>query len=313
MARRLPPLTALRAFEAAGRLLSFTRAADELNVTQAAVSHQIKTLEDQLGVALFKRVHRGLLLTDDGQALLQPMTRALDVMADAISTMNNRRRSDQINLSTLDSLAASWLLPRLLRFRMAHPSVDIRVSTSERLIDLATDGFDLGIRYGRGTWPRVDARRLMTEEMFPVCAPHLIDGVPPLRDPCDLAHFTLLHDDMTEDWTMWLEAAGVSDIDVTRGLAFTHSNLVTQAARDGAGVALGRSVLVQEDLNAGRLVRPFPLRLPAFHSYWIVTPKGVEPRSEVREFIDWLIAEAQSRHKTGSDDALADCHSRVAL
>ena len=313
MARRLPALTALRAFEAAGRLLSFTRAAKELHVTQAAVSHQIKTLEDQLGVALFKRVHRGLLLTDAGQALLQPMTRAFDTMADAVEGLNAKRRSDQITLSTLDSLAATWLLPRLLRFRMDYPNVDIRVSTSERLIDLASDGFDLAIRYGRGKWPRVESRRLMTEEIFPVCAPALLEGDPPLREPCDLAKFTLLHDDMTEDWTMWLEAAGVGDIDVARGLAFTHSNLVTQAARDGAGVALGRSVLVQEDLNAGRLVRPFALGLPAFHAYWIVTPKGIEPRREVRSFIDWLIAEAQSRHRAGPHAALADCHNRAAV
>jgi LysR family glycine cleavage system transcriptional activator len=310
--RRLPALTALRAFEAAGRVLSFTRAADELNVTQAAVSHQIKTLEDQLGVALFKRVHRGLLLTDAGQALLQPMTRAFDIMAEAVDDLNTRRRSDQINLSTLDSLAASWLLPRLLRFRLSHPDVDIRVSTSERLIDLAADGFDLGIRYGPGTWPRVDAVRLMTEEMFPVCAPALLNGDAPLRTPADLAHVTLLHDDMTEDWTMWLDAAGVSDIDVTRGLAFTHSNLVTQAAKDGAGVALGRSVLVQEDLDAGRLVQPFDLRLPAFHAYWIVTPKGATPRKEVRAFIDWLMEEAGTG-PAPSDSALAADTDRGAI
>ena len=299
VARRLPPLTALRAFEAAGRLLSFTRAADELSVTQAAVSHQIKTLEDAIGVTLFRRVHRGLLLTDAGQALLPAMTEALDTMAGAIEGLSRRRRPEQIAVTTMDSFASSWLLPRLLRFRKERPDLDVSISTYDGLVDLAADGFDLGIRYGRGNWKRVQAKRFMTEEIFPVCAPCLLEDGPPLNEPCDLGNFSLLHDDMTEDWCMWLEAAGVGDIDVTRGMAFTHSNLVIQAAREGAGIALGRSVLVQGDLDAGRLIRPFALSLPAFHGYWLVTQPNAEPRRELRAFIDWLNGEAEA-HLTGS-------------
>jgi len=292
MSRRLPPLTALRAFEAAGRLLSFTRAADELNVTQAAVSHQIKTLEEAIGATLFRRVHRGLLLTDTGQALLPAMTQALDTMAEAFDGLSRRSRPNQIAVTTMDSFASSWLLPRLLRFRKERPDLDVSISTYDGLVDLAADGFDLGIRYGRGDWKRVTAQRFMTEEIFPVCAPSLLEEGKPLNEPCDLGHFSLLHDDMTQDWNMWLQAAGVGDIDVSRGMAFTHSNLVIQAAREGAGVALGRSVLVQGDLDEGRLVRPFDLSLPAYYGYWLVTPPNIKPRRELKAFIEWLNAEA---------------------
>ncbi|MHC8508199.1 MAG: transcriptional regulator GcvA [Rhodospirillales bacterium] len=292
MPRRLPPLTALRAFEAAARLLSFTRAADELHVTQAAVSHQVKALEDHLGTALFRRVHRGLLLTDAGQTLLPHMTEALDIISAAVESLNRRRRTHQINITTLDSLTASWLMPRLVRFRMNHPGIDINISTYDGLTDLQAEGFDLGIRYGDGAWRRVDARPLMTEEIFPVCAPKLLENSPALKAPSDLRRFTLLHDEGTEGWKAWLNAAGVNDIDVAHGLTFTHSNLVFQAAREGAGIALGRSVLVQDDLDAGRLARPLAFATPARRAYWMVTPKGVETRKDVRTLMDWLAAEA---------------------
>ncbi|MSO93967.1 MAG: transcriptional regulator GcvA [Rhodospirillales bacterium] len=295
MARDLPPLNALKAFEAAARQLSFTRAAAELHVTQAAVSHQIKALEDRLGIPLFRRLNRNLLLTDAGQALLPAVSDALDRLAAAVARVRSRDVSGVLTVSTLDSFAGTWLVRKLGRFRDIQPEIDVRITTSDHQVDFAREDVDMAIRYGRGPWPGLYVERLMTEEVFPVCSPALLKKGPPLKEPADLRHYTLLHDDLKEDWRMWLAHAGVSDIDPTRGHGFHRSNLVIQAAVAGAGVALGRSVLVADELASGQLVKPFALSLPAEFAYYLVCPFQSAERPKVRAFSDWLLAEARDQ------------------
>ncbi len=299
MSRPLPPLNALRAFDAAAHHLSFTRAAEELFVTHGAVSRQIRALEEWLGVPLFRREHRGVVLTAAGQAYAQVVREAFDGLAEATARLRDRERTGTLAVTTLDSFAAKWLVPRLARFRAAHPDIDVRLSSSDDVVDLVREGFDLGIRYGRGEYPGLEAERLMTEDLFPVCSPALC-AEKPLDEPADLRHHTLIHDDMRQDWRMWLMAAGLEDIDPTRGPAYVHSHLVILAAIQGEGVALGRGALVADDLAAGRLVKPFDISLPADFAYYVVYPPGALARPKVRTFRDWLMAEAE-RDRTGGD------------
>ena len=294
MSRRLPSLNGLKAFEAAARHLSFTRAAAELNVTQAAVSHQVKALEERLGLALFRRLNRALLLTDEGQALLPPLSEALDRMALAVDGLARREETGVLTVSTLDSFAAGWLVRRLRRFRALYPDIEIRIATSNHLVDFTRDDVDIAVRYGRGEWPGLDSVRLMTEKIFPVCSPALLADGPPLEKPQDLCFHTLLHEEMLEDWRMWLLAAGVGDVDPTRGPWYTQANLVILAAMAGEGVALGRSVLVADDLAAGRLVKPFDVSLPAEYAYYVVHPEAAAGRPKVCAFRDWLLEEASA-------------------
>ena len=295
MARRLPPLNALKAFEAAGRYLSFTRAAAELNVTQAAVSHQIKGLEERLGVPLFRRVNRGLLLTDEGQTLLAPLSEALDNIAGALARLRSGEASGVLTISVLPSFAAKWLVPRLGSFREIHPDIDVRLSTTYDLADFVGDEVDIAVRYGRGSWPGLEVVNLMSEDIFPVCGPALLEGPDPLRRPDDLGRHTLLHDSIHEeemDWPTWLKAAGVSSVDPSRGPSFFDSSMVLQAAIAGEGVALGRSVLVADDLAAGRLVKPFEGSRPAGYAYYVVYPAAYAERPKIKAFREWLLNEA---------------------
>jgi LysR family transcriptional regulator, glycine cleavage system transcriptional activator len=291
MARRLPPLNALRAFEAAARHLSFTRAAQELNVTQAAISHQVKSLETHLGFALFRRLNRSLLLTDAGQSLFPPVGDALDGIDQAVRRLDTGDAAGVLTVSCLHSFAATWLVPRLVRFRDRHPEIDIRIATSDEVSDFVTDDVDIAIRYGPGDWPGLHVTRLMGEALFPVCSPALLKGGPPLEQPADLRHYTLLHDDMREDWSKWLLAARVDDVDAKGGAAYSHSNLLVQAAVSGAGVILGRSVLVADALADGSLVRPFDISLPANYAYYVVAPEATVERPKVAAFRGWLLDE----------------------
>jgi LysR family transcriptional regulator, glycine cleavage system transcriptional activator len=299
VSRRLPPLNSLKAFEAAARHLSFTRAAGELNVTQAAISHQIKGLEDRLGVQLFRRLNRTLLLTDEGQSLLSPVSEALDILAGAVDRLARQEQAGVLTLSTLDSIAASWLVPRIGKFRVLHPDIDVRISSTDNVIDFSSDGIDMGLRYGRGKYPGLECVLLMTESLFPVVSPLLLEKIGPLEKPSDLARFPLLHDDMRDDWAAWTEAAGVPEIDVSRGPAFSHSNHIQLAAVAGEGVALGRSIMVVDNLSTGLLQKPFDIELKAQLAYYAVYPKASAGRPKVVAFRDWLIdeaAETQSRY-----------------
>jgi LysR family glycine cleavage system transcriptional activator len=290
MARQLPPLNALRAFEAAARHLSFTRAADELNVTQAAVSHQIKALEERLNVTLFRRVGRNILLTDVAQGYLPAVRDAFDRLALATRQVTRQDRGGVLNASVLPSFAAKWLLPRLVSFRTAHPEIDLRVSTSNLVIDFVRDDFDIAIRMGDGRWPGLRTDLILTESFFPVCSPLLIERSPPLAKPEDLAGHTLLHDDDGALWLEWLTMVGARDVDWRRGPGFTDSSLVIQAAVEGQGVALARGALASHDLTNGRLVRPFAQSIPNARAYYLVCPEATADRPKIAVFRQWLTA-----------------------
>jgi len=292
MSRRLPPLNALRAFEASARHLSFTRAAEELFVTQAAVSHQIKALEDWLGFKLFHRMGRGLRLSEEGQDYLPVLRDAFDDIENATARLMRAESEQRLTMSTTDSFAAGWLVQRLKRFRAKHPDIDIRVTTTDTPVDFARSDVELSIRYGTGPWPGTETIPLFTEEIFPVCSPRLVAGAQPLREPKDLRHHTLLHDDMPVTWGNWLKAVGIEDIDAERGPSYMRSNFVIQAAIDGEGVALGRSRLVERELEEGRLVKPFALSLPSNFSYFVVYPLASKDRPKIVAFRDWLLDEA---------------------
>jgi LysR family glycine cleavage system transcriptional activator len=296
MRRRLPPLNALPSFEAAARHLSFSRAADELHVTHGAVSRAVRHLEDHLGVQLMIRATRSVRLTPIGAAFAAEIRGVLEHLAAATSAATGQT-SGIVNVSTIDSFAARWLMPRLSRFRRAHGDIDVRVAMSERLADFVSDGIDIAIRCGGGQYPGLTAELLMTEDHFPVCSPKLLRGRHPLRTPADLARHTLLHDVFTVDWAIWLRSAGINKVDPHRGPTFLSSIHAIQAAIQGEGVVLGRSALVGDDLAAGRLVRPFELSLPAGFAYYVVYPPSALKRPNVKAFRDWLIAEVRSRIK----------------
>jgi len=298
MTRRLPSLNALRAFEAAARQLSFTKAAAELHVTQAAISHQVKALEADLGQPLFRRYNRRLMLTEAGQSYLPELSDAFDTLERATQRLQRHRDSGQVRITVIPSFAAKWLMPRLPRFRAQHPDIDVLLSASDVLVDLAREDFHMGLRFGGGSYPGLKATRLMGDKIFPVCSPRLLAGPKPLRRIADLAQHTLLHDDMARidssanDWASWLRFAGATDIDTGRGPAFSHSSLALAAAIDGQGVALGRISLVEDDFAAGLLVCPFGPVMTSPIAYFAVLAPFAEDRPRVRLFHDWLVAEA---------------------
>lgn len=294
MVSRLPPLNTLRAFEAAARHMSFTKAADELFVTQAAVSHQIKTLEDALGVKLFKRLNRALLLTEEGQTFIPPVRQALDLLMQGVNKISQVEATGALNVTTLPSFAAGWLVPRLDRFRKAHPEIDVRLTAGAQLVDFAREDVDVAVRYGRGKYADLISERFMEEEIFPVCSPKLLEeGDHPLRTLEDLRYHTLLHDDMPTGWAEWLDKAGIKGVNASHGPYFDMSALVIQAAVQGQGVALGRSTLSANAIEAGVLVKPFDVTIPIDFAYYIVCPPEYYNRPKVKAFREWLFEEAE--------------------
>jgi LysR family glycine cleavage system transcriptional activator len=294
MSRRLPPLNALRAFEAAARRLSFTRAAQELAVTQGAISHQVKALEARLGLRLFHRRHQGLELTAAGQAYLPIVRDAFDRLALGTEHLLAAQVVNRLTLSVSPNFASKWLVPRLGRFAERHGEIDLRVSATIHHVDFALEEVDMAIRHGHGEWPDLHVVRLCREELFPVCSPRLLDGSHPLRDPGDLRHHTLLHLDDRQDWLKWLKAAGAEGVDLSRGAVFNQASMAIEAAVDGQGVALARTALAALDLLAGRLVRPFALGLAVEYAYYLVCPKASARRPAIRKMQKWLLAEAEA-------------------
>lgn len=293
--RKLPPLKALRAFEAAANRESFSAGADELNVTQAAVSHQIRALEEWFGFPLFRRDGRAVHLTDDGRQLFRATRTAFDTIAGETARLLDRGQIHTVTVTTLQSFAATWLVPHLRRFRRLHPDIDVRVTTREEVIDLTRSDIDLAIRYGLGEWPGLHVERLMGEDLFPVCSPELAAGPPGLRALEDLRHHTLIHDDYPVGWEAWLRTVGApTDIDVSRGPLYDTTSLVVDAAVAGDGVALGRSALVEDALASGRLVRPLDITLPGTFAYYFVCNPDALERQAVRQFHDWLVDEIAS-------------------
>ncbi|WP_035669585.1 transcriptional regulator GcvA [Bradyrhizobium liaoningense] len=298
MTARLPSLNGLRAFEAAARHLSFTLAASELNVTQTAISHQIRRLEEELGIRLFIRQNRALALTPEARDYLPGVRAAFNDLRLATDRLLRKEDDKVLTVSTLASLAAKWLLPRLTDFQEQHPGIDVRITTSTSLVDFQRDNVDAAIRYGRGQWPGVRADWLMADELFPVCSPSLLRGDKPLRQPEDLRNHPLLHTSNanSDDWRLWLTAAGLpADIARHPGITFDMIFMTIQAAIDGIGVAMGRTSYVQDDIAKGRLVVPFKIALPADAGFYLVAPEGRREVPKLASFRQWLIAATQNK------------------
>lgn len=298
MTARLPSLNGLRAFEAAARHLSFTLAASELNVTQTAISHQIRRLEQELGIRLFIRQNRALALTPEARDYLPGVRAAFNDLRLATDRLLRKEDDKVLTVSTLASLAAKWLLPRLTDFQEQHPGIDVRITTSTGLVDFQRDNVDAAIRYGRGQWPGLRADWLMADELFPVCSPSLLRGDKPLRRPEDLRNHALLHTSNanSDDWRLWLTAAGLpADIARQPGITFDMIFMTIQAAIDGIGVAMGRTSYVQDDIAKGRLVVPFKIALPADAGFYLVAPEGRREAPKLTAFRQWVVAAAQNK------------------
>ncbi|WP_321490847.1 transcriptional regulator GcvA [uncultured Hyphomonas sp.] len=303
---RLPPLNALRAFEAAARRLSFTQAADELNVTPGAISQQIRQLEDYAGTPLFKRTGRSVLLTDAAQASLPLVREAFERISEAGRIMQSPARKGRVMVSCAPSFAAKWLAPRLDKFHQQHGGIEAWISADTGLTDFTTADADFAIRYGRGSYDGLKSEKLLDETVLPVCSPAMLDGPDAIRRPEDLKNHTLLHDESTEvdpscpDWGSWLRARKVDGVDASRGPRFNQAILVIEAAAAGRGVALAKQAIAASDLASGRLVAPFADGSTSIDfGYWLVWPKGRHLSPDVREFIKWIKAEAAQTEVVG--------------
>ncbi|MCB1886557.1 MAG: transcriptional regulator GcvA [Rhodocyclaceae bacterium] len=310
MDTRIPPLQALRAFEAAARTLSFKSAAEELHVTPGAISQQIKALEAQLGVPLFVRRTRAIELTDEARAMLAPLRRGLAELAAAVESVGHGAPSGRLTVFAPPSFAARWLVPRLPRFTARYPDVDLRLATSLKTIDKRDARESLGtaqsapeadilIRFGRGDYPGWIAAHLFSPSYAPVCAPSLLSGPQPLREPGDLRWHPLIHDDTVPDledrptWLQWLALAGLPDLPMQRGPRFDDAGLVVASAMAGQGVALAARPLVSAEVAAGRLAEPFALAIPSRFAYFACLPATSASRPAALAFRDWITAEAR--------------------
>lgn len=301
MAANFPGVRSLRTFEAAARHLNFTRAADELGLTPAAVSHQIKEIEDQLGLALFVRTSRTMHLTASGTLLRDAVTEALDLLGRAVAKARSvARGATQLRVTADATFASKWLLPRIDTFRKLRPDVELRFDISSRLREFGRDDIDVAIRFGAGRYPGLEALRLFDNLIVPVCSPKLLETGPPLERPRDLLRHTLVHIEWSRqgvtwpNWRMWMAAAGIDDFDDSRCVVFEESSHAVQAALDGSAVALADFAMVAEDLSTGRLVRPFDLgmKLPSDFAYYLVYPADAADDAKIAAFRGWIFEEA---------------------
>lgn len=298
-ADRLPSLELIRSFEAAARHLSFTKAAAELYVTQSAISRSVKALEDHLGVRLFQRRHRALLLTEAGQTLYRAATGALQQLREAHRKIRESDGSRRVTVTSAFSFASMWLIPRLPKFRERHPDVEIRIAADNRLLDLEHQDIDVAIRYCAPAGVPEEAPKLFGEHVFPVCSPRLLRGRPSLKRPEDLSRHVLLHlDDSPSEWpwlqwSVWFEAMGIQNVTPAGALRFSQYDHLIQAAIDGQGVALGRSPLVQRLVRQGKLVAPFAGAAVTPRAYFVLTAPGSADRPPVKAFVEWVRATAK--------------------
>ncbi len=299
MSRRLPPLNALKAFEAAARNLSFTKAAEELFVTQAAVSHQIKALEEHLGLKLFLRKNRALLLTEEGQAYFLDIKEIFTQLVDATERLLARGAKGSITVSLTPSFAIQWLVPRLSLFHELHPEIDVRIKAQDLDEHSLTDDVDVAIYYGRGSWSGVEAYQLHREFLVPLCSPLLLNGPKPLNSLADLSKHTLLHDTSRKPWKVWTRTAGMKDINVNQGPIFSHSSMVLQAAIHGQGVALGNSVLAKPEIDAGRLVVPFNHSLESKNAFYLVVRESQKELGKIVSFREWMLSMVEQEQAFG--------------
>jgi LysR family transcriptional regulator, glycine cleavage system transcriptional activator len=297
--RRTAPLVALRCFEAAARRLSFQDAASELCVTPTAVSHQIRRLEKRLGLKLFLRLNRHVLLTDAGLQLANRLHEAFGIIDDALAIAAAPRRSP-IQVSSMPSLAAKWLAPRLHRFEARHPKWSVRLAAADHLVNFSREDVDIGVRYGSGLYKGLHVELLMSAHAFPVCSPLILKpGKAPLRHPSDLRRHALLHDETSNaaagipNWSSWLRASGAKGVNAERGPIFGGAHLALEAAIAGHGIALGLSPLVSGDLASGRLIRPFPFEMRSSFSFWVVCDRTRAHEAKIIAFREWLAEEAR--------------------
>ena len=290
----LPSLNALRAFEAAARHLSFKDAARELFVTRGAVSQQVKALEAELGVRLFHRMTRQIALSEEGQALLPKVRQAFQLISSATEALRPEQRDTTLTISTFPSFAAKWLVPRLGSFTERHPEIDVRIGATHEMVRFDQSGIDLAIRQGQGPYAGLHNDFLVRADMFPVCSPKLLEQGLPLREPADLRHHHLIHNRRAEEWGLWLRAHDVEGIDLTHGPRFSDDSLVMEAAMNGQGVAITREPLAAADLEAGRLVRPFPQVTPDLFAYYLVCPEERANVPKIALFREWIVEEMRT-------------------
>lgn len=296
MARSILPLNALRAFEASARHRSFTKAALELNVTQAAISHHVKALEERLGARLFHRSPRGLMLSDEGVALVPALSESFERIGRLLDRFESGRVREVLSIGAVGTFAVGWLMPRLAAFREAHPFVELRLLTNNNRVDLAAEGLDGTILFGDGSWHGAEAERLFDAPLAPLAAPELARR---LRDPRDLAGETLLRSYRVQDWPAWFEAAGLADAIEARGPVFDASLTMVQAALQGEGVALAPPAMFERDLADGRLVQPFPIGVET-GAYWLVTLRHKAQSAAMRSFRTWLLEAAGALRSVAS-------------
>lgn len=290
MSRRLPPLNSLKVFEAAARHLSFTRAAEELFVTQAAVSHQVKALEEFLGLKLFRRRNRSLLLTEEGQSYFLDIKDIFTSIAEATDKVLERSEKGSLTISLQPSFAIQWLVPRLADFNAQEPDIDVRIKAVDMDEGSLTDDVDVAIYYGRGKWPGLRADKLYQEYLIPLCSPRLLGGNKPLDSLADLRHHTLLHDTSRKDWKQFVKQHEVEGVNVNHGPIFSHSTMVLQAAAHGQGIALGNNVLAQPEIDAGRLVSPFEEVLVSRNAFYVVCHAKQTDVGRIATFRDWMLS-----------------------
>jgi len=295
--QRLPPLNAIRAFEAAARHLSFAKAAEELHVSPGAVSHHIKALEEDLGVPLFKRLNRAVILTEAGQLCLPGIRDAFEKLNIAIDKVRSSRSDNILRVSVGPAFASKWLLPRLYRFSEKYPEIAVTISASAGVADFAADPVDTAIRYGGGEYPGMKSDYLFGDWHAPMCSPQLLKGEKPLKEPADLANFPIIYEDslvynrLSPAWDDWLERAGATNVTLNQRAHFNQADHAIQAAVDGQGVVLGRYILASGDIAAGRLVIPLDIRLETPLAYYFVSPKSAVEKPEVTAFRSWLMDE----------------------
>lgn len=301
---RLPPANSLVAFEAAARTLNFTRAASELNVTQAAVSRQMQLLERHLGVALFHRAPRALRLTAAGQRLHKAVSMGLEHIAGAVAELRRSGPRADLTVSTSVTFASYWLMSRVAKFRAAHPEIELKLVASAPVADLGAAGIDLAVRYGAGTWPGVRTIHLMDNEVFPICAPAYLAGRPPPQQPADLLGETLLHlaeyDRNWVTWEAWLDNLGVEWRPRRRGVEFNNYLVLIQAVLDGQGIALGGGRLAGDLIGRGALVRPLDATLRSSRAFYLLLPEDVPLSRPAALFLHWIMAEAQAPYATAA-------------
>jgi LysR family glycine cleavage system transcriptional activator len=300
MRRPLPPLNALRAFEATARHLSFSKAAEELHVTPAALSHQIRGLEALLGLRLFHRRARAIELTEPARTLYPGIRTGFEAIRDAVERLGRGRHDRVLVVSSTPGLTAKWLVPRLYRFLTLNPDIETRISASVGYANFTSDGVDVGIRLSSGVHPDLHVEKLSDEWLLPLCSPRLLDGDNPLRAPQDLARFTLIQVDLpgvVPTWADWLGMAGVAGIDASRGLRLNVADHALDAASEGVGVVLAYKMVAARDIALGRLVSPFGPQMPVpGRSYYFVCAKGQEKRAPIKAFRDWVFAEIEETH-----------------